>query len=399
MYDDDIDLIDQGFNSPKRPGRKPMPSSAAARKAQNREAQRAFRERKERHVKDMEETVKKLRADRRATLRQRDAYKSSAEQLRIQNWYLKGLILTLQLVCMQHKVVIPPHSPFLNEDALCEIAKVVPPEVIESYVKAASPSGITKGDVESPVKTEPTNSNDAIYIDEDMNPDSPYSPAPKMESTWQQQPKDTYVKHEDNNATTTDFNSASEQQPPRQINLAAIQHIKMKIAMDEFFTSTQSPTTGMQPTILQLAVTHDPRIDLVPTAYMRDRMILFQDLYDIDELVETLVQGAAFMGGDPTNKMCWLVPRELVTKYWYLASASHDLNVIGSPKAQARLAAIRSNESSMTTHISVPISPQVDMDHQSNNRREYFSSLSAMNSMSPANQNFYSHQNTYPPPR
>jgi hypothetical protein len=130
---------------------------------------------------------------------------------------------------------------------------------------------------------------------------------------------------------------------------------------------------------------------------MRDRMILFQDLYDIDELVETLVQGAAFMGGDPTNKMCWLVPRELVTKYWYLASASHDLNVIGSPKAQARLAAIRSNESSMTTHISVPISPQVDMDHQSNNRREYFSSLSAMNSMSPANQNFYSHQNTYPP--
>jgi hypothetical protein len=252
MYDDDIDLIDQGFNSPKRPGRKPMPSSAAARKAQNREAQRAFRERKERHVKDMEETVKKLRADRRATLRQRDAYKSSAEQLRIQNWYLKGLILTLQLVCMQHKVVIPPHSPFLNEDALCEIAKVVPPEVIESYVKAASPSGITKGDVESPVKTEPTNSNDAIYIDEDMNPDSPYSPAPKMESTWQQQPKDTYVKHEDNNATTTDFNSASEQQPPRQINLAAIQHIKMKIAMDEFFTSTQSPTTGMQPTILQV---------------------------------------------------------------------------------------------------------------------------------------------------
>lgn len=139
---------------------------------------------------------------------------------------------------------------------------------------------------------------------------------------------------------------------------------------------------------------------------MRDRMILFQDLYDIDELVETLVQGAAFMGGDPTDKMCWLVPRELVTKYWYLASASHDLNVIGSPKAQARLAAIRNNESNMVAHMSVPISPQVDMGHQNTNRREYFesiprmNSLSPMDSMSPSNQSFYPQQNNYSlPPR
>lgn len=250
LYDNPIDIdVDQDYSMRRKPGRKPMPTSAAARKAQNREAQRAFRERKERHLKDLEDTVKKLRADRRVTLRQRDTYKSRTEQLRIQNWYLKGLILTLQLVCMQHKVVIPPHSPFLNEESLCEIAKVLPPEVIESYVKAASPSGITKGEPE-PIKPEPSPS-DVIYIDEDLNQvKSPYMQTP--EPMWS--PKEVPIKQEEDLHKTplNEFNSAPAQQPPRQVNLAAIQHIKLKLTMDELFSSTQSKTTGMQPTILQV---------------------------------------------------------------------------------------------------------------------------------------------------
>jgi hypothetical protein len=251
LYDDAFSMDEeQDYSMRKKPGRKPMPTSAAARKAQNREAQRAFRERKERHVKDLEDMVKKLRTDRRATLRQRDTYKSRAEQLRIQNWYLKGLILTLQLVCMQHKVVIPPHSPFLSEDSLCEIAKVLPPEVIESYVKAASPSGITKGEPD-PIKTEHS-PNDAIYIDEDIHQvTSPYM-SDALGPTWSPH-KEVHIKQEDNSTENlTELNSAPSQQAPRQANLAAIQHIKLKLAMDELFTSTQSSTTGMQPTILQV---------------------------------------------------------------------------------------------------------------------------------------------------
>ncbi|KAG9305656.1 hypothetical protein G9A89_022578 [Geosiphon pyriformis] len=45
----------------KKPGRKPNPASPALRKAQNRAAQRAFRERKERHLRDLENTIKSLR--------------------------------------------------------------------------------------------------------------------------------------------------------------------------------------------------------------------------------------------------------------------------------------------------------------------------------------------------
>jgi bZIP transcription factor len=254
FYDDPIDVDqEQDYAMRRKPGRKPVPTSAAARKAQNREAQRAFRERKERHLKELEDMVKKLKVDRRATLRQRDTYKSKAEQLRIQNWYLKGLILTLQLVCMQNKVVIPPHSPFLNEESLCEIAKVLPPEVIESYVKAASPSGITKGENE-PIKPEPPMKDDLYIDEEDSSPSmSPFSHTTKS-PTWPAKDVSPPVKQEDHQPSTLKaYNSAPDSTPPRQANLAAIQHIKMKLAMEELFSTTQSSTTGMQPTILQVS--------------------------------------------------------------------------------------------------------------------------------------------------
>lgn len=119
-------------------------------------------------------------------------------------------------------------------------------------------------------------------------------------------------------------------------------------------------------------------------------MILFQDLYDTDELVETLVQGAAFLGGDPTDKMSWLVPRELVTRYWYLTSSSHDMNVIGSPKAQSRLAAMRNN----TGYIAVPVSPTMDIDHQHNVPAQYYS---IQNPVSSPEQTFYNQHARYHP--
>lgn len=115
-------------------------------------------------------------------------------------------------------------------------------------------------------------------------------------------------------------------------------------------------------------------------------MILFQDLYDIDELVEILVQGAAFLGGDPTDKMCWLVPRELVTRYWYLTSSSHELNVIGSPKAHARIAAMNNNAG----HITVPVSPTMEVEQQHNT--QYFA-----NQVPSSDQTFYNQQNRYHP--
>jgi hypothetical protein len=119
-------------------------------------------------------------------------------------------------------------------------------------------------------------------------------------------------------------------------------------------------------------------------------MILFQDLYNIDELVETLVHGAAFVGGDPTDKMCWLVPRDLVTTYWYLASSSHDMNVIGSPKAQSRLTAMGNK----TGHIAVPVSPTMEVEDQHSMPTPYYPNV---NPITPPQQSYYNSTNGYPP--
>lgn len=55
------DCSDDKGNTVKKPGRKPLTSEPTSkRKAQNRAAQRAFRERKEKHLKDLEEKVEVL---------------------------------------------------------------------------------------------------------------------------------------------------------------------------------------------------------------------------------------------------------------------------------------------------------------------------------------------------
>ncbi|KAH7312389.1 transcription factor PAP1-domain-containing protein [Stachybotrys elegans] len=69
-HPDDDDEDGAGGNDPKRqdkvpkkPGRKPLTSEPSSRKAQNRAAQRAFRERKEKHLKDLETKVEELQKE------------------------------------------------------------------------------------------------------------------------------------------------------------------------------------------------------------------------------------------------------------------------------------------------------------------------------------------------
>lgn len=98
----------------KKPGRKPNPASPALRKAQNRAAQRAFRERKERHIMELEGESKQLREQRDELLIENKALRSSVGVLGQEGSYLKGLVLSLQLVCLLHNLAIPDHAPHLN---------------------------------------------------------------------------------------------------------------------------------------------------------------------------------------------------------------------------------------------------------------------------------------------
>lgn len=84
----------------KKPGRKPNPASPALRKAQNRAAQRAFRERKERHLRELENTIKTLRESQYESLvkcqREYSHYRSLIEQLEAENSFLKEIAFTFE---------------------------------------------------------------------------------------------------------------------------------------------------------------------------------------------------------------------------------------------------------------------------------------------------------------
>jgi len=84
----------------KRPGRKPNPASPALRKAQNRAAQRAFRERKERHLCDLENTIKALRESQyESTIeyqKEIQRHRSLIESLETELFYHKKLALSFE---------------------------------------------------------------------------------------------------------------------------------------------------------------------------------------------------------------------------------------------------------------------------------------------------------------
>ncbi|KAI8093258.1 uncharacterized protein BX664DRAFT_357716 [Halteromyces radiatus] len=91
----------------KKPGRKPNPPSPAQRKAQNRAAQRAFRERKRREMHDAETNIKKCIQQRDQALREVNSLQRTVKQLRYENNYLKGMMLTLKLACFSHGINVP----------------------------------------------------------------------------------------------------------------------------------------------------------------------------------------------------------------------------------------------------------------------------------------------------
>ncbi|KAI9283149.1 hypothetical protein BY458DRAFT_467345 [Sporodiniella umbellata] len=329
-------LTEQPVKIRKKPGRKPNPASPALRKAQNRAAQRAFRERKERHMRDLEIAIKQIREQRDTLSAENEQLKADSDILRSENWYLKGIVLTLQLVCFQHNLVIPQHGPYVNEQALSLLAQSIP-EPISAYISVnannkvpipSKPFGyrairqrdrhlssgsivITKEGVHtvsehqsptSPVNFKPALEQDTVHplqhIPEGNMP--PLSPTSKNHEL-KQSPKPIMLREE-----------------PVTSNLAAIQALRLRLRLQSACTNMDAVPFAIQPTLLQLTVPHDPRIDLIPTPHMRDRMILFRDQFDLDDCFRCLLSGSVFHGGDPAVAANWQLPEEFFGKYWFL---------------------------------------------------------------------------------
>ncbi|KAI9273026.1 hypothetical protein BDA99DRAFT_499803 [Phascolomyces articulosus] len=388
-----LDANGQPVKIRKKPGRKPNPASPALRKAQNRAAQRAFRERKERHLRDLENTIRTLRDQRNSAAKELATVKSKLDGCKAENWYLRGVVLTLQFVCLHHHIHIPTHSPYLTEEALAEIAQTSP-HAIEAYVNAYTRNNVDlkptmatqfanfskdeeekENDAKSPFQHEDDMSStqqqeeeqDEQHLQEQDEDDmmsevmkADLSSIPDLISIPQHPPEpsatasvvggqgstiDPSMLHqmtslspslttetEDTLSKTTDHdldkikteghdnnNNGEEGQEPLVSSLGAIQKIRLQLRVQSALSNLGKSSTRLQPTLLQLAISHDPRIDLIPTPHMRDRMIIFRDLMDYDRCFSLLLNGAVYHGGDPTMSASWELPAEFFSEFWYLA--------------------------------------------------------------------------------
>ncbi|KAG0044927.1 hypothetical protein BGZ83_009810 [Gryganskiella cystojenkinii] len=87
---------DNSIKGRKKPGRKPNPASPAVRKEQNRAAQRAFRDRKERHLQEMETTIKTLKENNDQAKVRQEQFKSTIETLQSENFYLREVVFSFE---------------------------------------------------------------------------------------------------------------------------------------------------------------------------------------------------------------------------------------------------------------------------------------------------------------
>ncbi|KAI8360704.1 hypothetical protein EDC96DRAFT_483017 [Choanephora cucurbitarum] len=356
----------------KKPGRKPNPASPALRKAQNRAAQRAFRERKERHMKELESSIKGIKEQRDKLLQENEKITNENEIIKAENWYLKGIVLSLQLVCLQHNLVIPQHGPHVNEQTLAVLAQSIP-ESISSYLNVNAKG---KLQISSRLLNEtPDISNLSTFQQQKQQQEQQHrqnrqpSQSPNQFHNPLSQPlppafdfvNERLSRHESPSVSSQDESlnnmpplspmSASDREraginrassplsmfssdlgrelpshlprpttlnEPVASNLAAIQALRLRLRLQSACVSMQSVPFAIQPTLLQLAVPHDPRIDLIPTPHMRDRMILYRDQFDLDDCFRCLLGGSVFHGGDPGVAGNWQLPAEFFEKFWFL---------------------------------------------------------------------------------
>ncbi|KAI8384496.1 uncharacterized protein BYT42DRAFT_562706 [Radiomyces spectabilis] len=344
------DTYGQPVKIRKKPGRKPNPASPAIRKAQNRAAQRAFRERKESHLRELENTIRNLREQRTNLSKEVHQLKNKADIYQTENWYLKGIILSLQLVCFQNHVHIPTHGPYLSDHTLAKVAETVP-QAIEAYNQTRirnnanlKPSLASYFASSSYGKCHADPKTDEAAFDraKESTPEYAPTPSPNPPADSEAPLPDYDIKQEDqvddievmrqryknlsqeHNASPWIDSVAALDAEKMTIDalpgssLAAIQRIRLELRFQSMLRQMGQSMGRLQPTVLQLAIPHDPRIDLIPSPHMRDRMILFRDQMDYDRCFDMLLSGAIFHGGDPTKGSSWELPPAFFSEFWYL---------------------------------------------------------------------------------
>lgn len=354
----------------KKPGRKPNPASPALRKAQNRAAQRAFRERKEKHIMCLEETSKLLREQRDRLEAENRKLRTDVEILGYESWYLKGIALTLQLVCFMHRISIPHHNPYLD---INDFNGLLPPETLAAYDRVKNSSKLpsmwrsSSSSVVGGGEAKLYVSSSSILVTKDevralsnppLNNRFPRSSPTTVCNTptvidgatinlqcgGNQSTKEiSDEQHHHHHPDSPKFSARPimlTREPVASFNLAGLQTERLRKLLQSA-CSEAYPSFIIEPTLLQvrikkeinnlckcsltrtdplqLNVPHDPRIDFIPFPTIRDRLILYQNQIDMHECMRSFVESSSFIGGGvPTTLESWRLEPEFYEKFWFL---------------------------------------------------------------------------------
>ncbi|KAI7893880.1 uncharacterized protein EV154DRAFT_536856 [Mucor mucedo] len=415
-----LDINGKPIKPRKKPGRKPNPPSPAQRKAQNRAAQRAFRERKRREMHDAETNIKKCLQMRDQALKEAKSLQLKVDELRYENNFLKGQLLTFKITCIANRVDVPKfwdtgkRDKMGSDETTFSRTKDIPQPLEffwitkNVFLQYSSPPPETPQPFNS---TASTTSSDNTFssgletflsspLSSSLPPDFSFDDIPNLiQSATHLDLDPTLMQYLLQPDTVTDFINQMKdvppelwlsQVPPELVALVPPEirsylsqpppELHSNVSQDsmEYATSSPQPSTPppsvpsnfqpkipvegdfwmdikdtnssptnkvyvagpispldavnqmrtmrdqndnrylLTPTELQRKVPHDPRIDLIPGPTMRDYMILFQDFYDANELFNTLISTAMFIGGELGNPDCWFVPPNFIRKYWFL---------------------------------------------------------------------------------
>ncbi|KAL0143015.1 basic-leucine zipper transcription factor [Mucor lusitanicus] len=376
-FDQECDFGIENADGERKPGRKPNPPTIQERRAQNRAAQKAFREReqqrreeKERQWRDYSEEIKSL--------------KKQLASVQYEAKYLKACVLHLTLACLIHRGSVPhiwtesriipsnshgeykkpvyePYGQHIVNEAYQTPAlldMVLENQCIVDFNKALfNTSQHNTDDSNDSTGARPTSFPRAKK--QKLNPNRSPSPPPATPQTSLPSPPTKHARRERYSSSPTfstldDHANASHEEginhPPQSnqvlavnrkpvigvlfeppvlrtsediVNMPTLQalHIlRLQLKLGSILGS-MTPA-ALLPTALQRVIPHDIRIDYVPGASIRDRMIIFQDYYNMDDCFQFLTQNTVFMGGDVRDTRNWVIDPEYSLKFWFL---SHQL--------------------------------------------------------------------------
>ncbi|KAI9322239.1 hypothetical protein BX666DRAFT_1892887 [Dichotomocladium elegans] len=318
----------------KKPGRKPNPATPFLRKAQNRAAQRAFRERKEKHLRDLEILVQSLKKERKAMAKELLRARNDVRTYKAECCYLKGLLLTLHLVCLHHDITIPNHTPFMSMVEVNEMGRKSP-FVIDAYELAQKQyetemrelmnNDLSIGSLGDGKACDEliTNNDEGDAFARKSNvaltsPKGPSESAAEVAAAAAALSPETSLNEENRAAIVPAATSPETSIMTKEQE--AIGQLRHQLRIQAKDPTIDTFTSGLRPSFLQMIVPHDARIDLIPNAYMRDRLILFRDLIDYETCFKTLINGSVFHGTDPTDPTSWEVSVDFLSEYWYLCA-------------------------------------------------------------------------------